>query len=79
MFMFTIHHGTYENNTRTAFFKTCALIKESMPFSKAISWHNYMKQLIYQEFSYCGNNMGQANASKAIVRIVLELAFLLLQ
>ena len=79
MFMFTIHHGMYENNTRTAFFKTCALIKESMPFSKAISWHNYMKQLIYQEFSYCGNNMGQANASKAIVRIVLELAFLLLQ
>ena len=74
-----MHHGMYENNTKTAFFKTCALIKEPMPFSKAISWHNYMKQVIYQEFSYCGNNMGQANASKRTVRIVLELAFLLLQ
>ena len=74
-----MHHGMYENNTRTAFFKTCALIKEPMPFSKAISWHNYMKQVIHQEFSYCGNNMGQANASKRTVRIVLELAFLLLQ
>lgn len=74
-----MHHGMYENNTRTAFFKTCALIKEPMPFSKAISCHNYMKQVIYQEFSYCGNNMGQANASKRTVRIVLELAFLLLQ
>lgn len=77
--MFTMHHGMYENNTRTAFFKTCALIKECMPFSKAILWHNYMKQVIYLEFSYCGNNMDQANASKRTVRIVLELAFLLLQ